>query len=132
MSVYVTDTHPLIWFATGKHVQLSRKVLRTFNAAVRGEALIYVPPFVLWEIAMLLRIGRIGLKEDYGDWAEHLIAQRGFDLADFSVQVATTAYRYPFLDPFDAVITATASAKDLPLITRDREISHSGLVEVFW
>ena len=132
MSVYVTDTHPLIWFATGKHVQLSRKALRAFNAAGRDEALIYVSAFVLWEIAMLLKAGRIGLKEDYGDWADRLIAQRGFDLASFSVQVASVAYRYPFVDPFDAVITATASAMNLPLITRDREISQSGLVEVFW
>jgi len=25
MSLYVTDTHPLVWYATGKHRQLSRK-----------------------------------------------------------------------------------------------------------
>jgi PIN domain nuclease of toxin-antitoxin system len=25
---------------------------------------------VLWEIAMLLKIGRIALQEPYGDWAE--------------------------------------------------------------
>ncbi len=72
MSLYVTDTHPLIWYATGKQAKLSAKALRAFNAATREEALIYVPPFVLWEIALLLKIGRITLKENYGDWAEHL------------------------------------------------------------
>jgi PIN domain nuclease of toxin-antitoxin system len=73
--VYVTDTHPLIWYATGKEGKLSANALRAFKAATREEALIYVPPFVLWEIAVLLKIDRIALNEDFGDWAEHLIAQ---------------------------------------------------------
>ena len=47
MSVYVADTHPLAWYATGKHQQLLHKVLRAFHAASDTEALIYVP--VLWE-----------------------------------------------------------------------------------
>lgn len=132
MSLYVTDTHPLVWYATGKHGQLSRKVLRAFNAADQEEALIYVPAFVLWEVAMLLKVGRIALRETYHDWAEHLMAQRGFDLATFSVEVATEAYYYPFPDPFDGVITATARVMDLPLITKDREIGESALVDIYW
>ncbi|HEX5085991.1 MAG TPA: type II toxin-antitoxin system VapC family toxin [Blastocatellia bacterium] len=132
MSLFITDTHPLVWYATGKHRQLSKKALRAFDAAIREEALIYVPAFVLWEIAMLLKVGRIELAEDYRDWAERLVAQRGFDLADFSVEIATEAYYYPFPDPFDGVITATAKVMDLPLITKDLEIGESRLVEIYW
>jgi PIN domain nuclease of toxin-antitoxin system len=132
MSLYVTDTHPLVWYATGKHRLLSRKALRAFEAANNDEALIYVPAFVLWEIAMLLKVRRISMEENYRDWAEHLMAQRGFDLADFSVEIAAEAFYYPFPDPFDGVITATAKVMDLPLITKDGEIGESGLVEVFW
>lgn len=61
MSVYVTDTHPLVWYATNTHRHLSRKARQAFEAAARAEALIYVPVFVLWEIAMLLKVGRIAL-----------------------------------------------------------------------
>jgi PIN domain nuclease of toxin-antitoxin system len=53
-------------------------------------------------------------------------------MADFNVDVATEAYHYPFPDPFDGVIAATAKVMDLPLITKDIEISESGLVEVYW
>ena len=35
-------------------------------------------------------------------------------------------------DPWDRFITATAMALDLPLITRDRRIRESGLVETIW
>jgi hypothetical protein len=55
--VYVSDAPPLIWYAAGAHRQLSRKALRVFNSASLAESLIYVPVFVLWEIAMLLKIG---------------------------------------------------------------------------
>lgn len=132
MSVYVTDTHPLVWYATNKQAKLSKKALSAFNAASREEALIYVPGFVFWEIAMLLKVGRISLQGAYGDWAEHLVAQPGFDLAPFSVEVTTEAYSYPFSDPFDGVITATAKVMDLALITKDRDISDSRLVDIHW
>ena len=132
MSVYVTDTHPLIWYASDTHRQLSRKALRVFNSASRAESLIYIPVFVLWEIAMLLRIGRISLREPYPVWVENLSSQRGFALPPLDVRVLSEAYSYPFADPFDSVITATAQVMDLPLITRDSVISDSGLVEIYW
>ena len=132
MSVYVTDTHPLVWYATGKHRQLSPKVLQAFHAASGAEALIYVPVFVLWEIAMLLKVGRIALQEPYGDWAEHLLAQPGFALAAVDVRMLAEAYYYPFPDPFDSVITATAKVMDLPLMTNDAEINASQLADVYW
>ena len=132
MSLYVTDTHPLVWFATGKHAKLSKKALRAFNSAAQGQSLIYVPAFVLWEVAVLLKIGRVALKEEYGEWAERLVAHPGFELAHFSVDVTSEAYSYPFVDPFDGIITATAKVMDLPLITKDIEIDESRLVEIYW
>ena len=94
--------------------------------------MIYVPVFVLWEIAMLLKVGRIALHEPYGDWAEHLLAQPGFALAAVDVRMLTEAHYYPFPDPFDSVITATAKVMDLPLMTNDAEINASQLADVYW
>ena len=81
---------------------------------------------------MLLKVRRIALQEPYGDWVEHLIAQRGFDVAPTDVQTITEAYCYPFPDPFDSVIAATAKVMDLPLITKDETISESQLVDIHW
>lgn len=44
----------------------------------------------------------------------------------------TEAYYYPFPDPFDSVITATARVLDVPLLTNDAEINASQLVDVYW
>ncbi len=99
MSVYVTDTHPLVWYATGTHRQLSRKVLRAFQGTSGDEALIYVPVFVLWEIAMLLKVRRIVLRESYGEWVESLLAQPGYALASADSRILTEAYAYPYCRP---------------------------------
>jgi PIN domain nuclease of toxin-antitoxin system len=48
------------------------------------------------------------------------------------ITVLSKAYSYPFTDPFDSVITATAQVLDLPLITKDTAISDSRLVEIYW
>jgi PIN domain nuclease of toxin-antitoxin system len=132
VSVYVTDTHPLIWYAASAHRQLSRKALGVFNSASLAESLVYVPVFVLWEIAMLLKIGRIALREPYPVWVENLSLQRGFALPPQDITVLSKAYSYPFADPFDSVITATAQVLELPLITKDTAISDSRLVEIYW
>ena len=39
---------------------------------------------------------------------------------------------YPFPDPFDSVITATATIMDLPLLTKDAEITASQLADIYW
>jgi PIN domain nuclease of toxin-antitoxin system len=130
--VYVTDTHPLVWYATGTHRRLSQQALRAFQDASGDQALIYVPAFVLWEIAMLLKVRRIVLHESYGEWIEHLLAQPGYALAPVEARILIEAYAYPFPDPFDSVITATAKVMDLPLLTRDTEINASHLAEVYW
>ena len=132
MSVYVTDTHPLIWYATDTHRQLSRKALGAFHAASQHESLIYVPVFVLWEITMLLKVGRIALQEPYPIWVEHLSSQRGFAIPPVDVTMLSEAYSYPFADPFDSVIVATAQVMDFPLITKDDLIRESRLVDIYW
>ena len=43
MSVFVTDTHPVVWFTLNKHRDLSPKVLAAFQAAAAGNGFIYVP-----------------------------------------------------------------------------------------
>jgi len=62
--MFVTDTHPLIWYSTGNHSPLSRRVTTAFQKAETAEALIYVPAVVFWEIALLENLGKIKLNED--------------------------------------------------------------------
>lgn len=61
-----------------------------------------------------------------------LVTHRGFALATVDIGILTTAYTYPFPDPFDSVITATAHVLDVPLITNDTAIHAAQVVDVYW
>jgi hypothetical protein len=43
MSVYVTDTHPSIYYAGRNNAQLSDRARDAFGQADRGEAFILIP-----------------------------------------------------------------------------------------
>jgi PIN domain nuclease of toxin-antitoxin system len=133
VAVYVTDTHPLIWYAAGKHANLSPRVLRVFDAAFANQSLIVIPSPVLWEISILVQHGRIKLREPFHHWAAALIAKRGIDLAALDLDVIAEAHRLTFHgDPFDRTIVATAKLMDLPLLTKDQKIVDANVVDIVW
>ena len=59
MAVYVTDTHPLLWYSTETYRKLSPRVLRLLERASRGEVLVWVPAMAIWEAGLLEEIGRV-------------------------------------------------------------------------
>lgn len=133
MAIQVTDTHPLLWYASGHHRKLSPRALRLFEAADRDRGLIYVPAVALWETALLTRRGRIALQDPFREWAERLFRKRGFDLASLDVSVIEAALALRFTDdPFDGAIAATALTLELPLITADGPIQRANVVETVW
>ena len=133
MAIYVTDTHPLIWFSTETYKKLSPEALRIFRKAAQAEALIWVPAMALWEAGLLERLKRVQFKPSFPRWAEALIAQPGFALAPLDEEVVNAALSMQYtLDVFDTAMVATARAKNLPLITKDAVISKSNAVEVCW
>ena len=133
MSVFVTDTHPLIWYTSGKHTRLSQRVVRIFDAAFADRALVVIPSAVFWEISLLLDHDKIKLREPFEHWAAALTARKGIDMAALGLDVIAEAHHLKFHgDPFDRTIVATAKLMDLPLITRDEMIVNSKLVDIAW
>ena len=133
MAIYVTDTHPLLWYSTKTYKKLSPKALRAFERASRGEALIWVPAMAIWEAGLLEKIRRIQFKPSFAAWAEALVSQPGFPFASMGVDFITQSLAItPNTDLFDTAIVATARHKNAPLITKDELITQSAAVEIFW
>lgn len=131
--MFVTDTHPLVWYSTRHYSLLSPKVLTAFRDTEAGESLIYVPAGVLWESAILLNKGTIRLPDGFERWANNLLKKPGFYVTNLDVSIISRSVGYNFnKDPFDRIIVATAVELDLPLITKDVAITESNLVEVYW
>ena len=132
MSLYVTDTHPLLWYLGGQNQKLSKKALRIFQNATNKRALICVPIVVVWEVAILLKAGRIRFRESFEQWTS-LLERLGYDFYPLEMDVLHEARHLMFTgDPFDTAIVATAKIRDLPLITKDERITSSREVEVAW
>lgn len=49
--IYVTDTHPFVFYAIGQAKKLGRKALRAFTQAERKRATIYIPTVCFFELA---------------------------------------------------------------------------------
>ena len=131
--MFVTDTHPLVWFSQGEFSRLSPKVLKSFEEAVSGQTVIYIPSVVLWETAMLNAKGKISLDDSFVDWADKLSLKECFHIVDLESRIISFAVGYGFNnDIFDKAIVATAVSMGLPLITKDVAISESELVEIYW
>lgn len=128
----VTDTHALVFYSAASK-KLSRAAKAYFEAAESGEANIYVPSVVLWELSLLMRGRKIDLGRSIRRFAADLFSNSSFQFVGLSDEHLFLAdEQRPNADPFDALICAVAFDLRLPLLTRDADIEASGLVKVIW
>lgn len=131
--MFVTDTHAIVWYSTGKISNLSTKVLQAFEKADSSESVIYIPAVVLWETAILQHLGKINLNVKFDYWAKSLLQKQGFELIPLELSIIANSVGYNFNnDIFDKVIVASAVEFELPLMTKDNAIIDSNLVEIYW
>jgi len=123
------DTHAVLWSAEGDD-RLGGSAAGLLKNLKAGEALISV--ITLLEIAMLAKKDRIKLAVSAEEYLRGI--QRNYPPLSISSEIAALAMDLdlPHADPFDRIIVATARHHDLPLLTRDKNISSSGVVRVVW
>ena len=128
----VTDTHPLLFHAAGGR-RLGRRARALFAAAEAHDAIIYVPIVVIWEVTLLARAVRINLHRPVRDFFGDLFSSPSYQVHPMdSGQVFDAGELRALRDPFDALVCAAARDLDLPLITRDSDLTDSRLVRAIW
>jgi PIN domain nuclease of toxin-antitoxin system len=110
----LVDTHLLLWIRAEPERLNSREQDILEIAQLR-----YVSIVVLWEIAILMSLGRIARQERFLDIPE------GFDLLPVQARHCRALLDLPqhHRDPFDRMLIAQAISEHLPLLTRDRAIA---------
>jgi len=108
----------LWWFAD--EGRLSRRAAREIAKA--GTVLVSAVSF--WEIATLLRKGRIALDSDVYVWIADLLREDHIAMAPLSAQAALDAGLLPDFpgDPADRLLYATAQELIVPMVTKDIKI----------
>lgn len=134
--MYVTDTHPFIWYLVEAYRKLSPTVRHIFDEAIiyRRTAIV-VPVAVLWEISLNMKPnpGNIQLALPYSDVFEQIFQVPTLIEEPVTRRIVARSHDLKFhTDPFDALIVATALEKDLPLITNDLLIHDKRPCELVW
>lgn len=130
MSRYVSDTHDLHWHLVGNN-KLSSTVRTIFAEADAGMHQILVPGIVLIECVYLVEKGRLERDRAEQLFQRLAVPDGSYAVAPLDLPVAEALWHVPrTLVPEmpDRIITATALAFSLPLITRDHMIQQSALV----
>ena len=126
------DTHAWFWWLDGSG-PLTRKVRTTLDAYpdTQRPALCAIS---LWEVALLVELGRVRLRQGFDEWIEVAAATETVRLFDVTPAVAKELLHLPrsfHRDPVDRLIVATARALDLAVLTDDGPIRRSGLVRLW-
>jgi len=131
--VFVTDTHPIVWYTTGEHRRLSARALRLFHQAVAGEVAIWVPVVVLWEWSLLIKTGKVVELASLEELVTARFHAQAMPVLELAAEDVLRAHTLRFsADPFDTMIVAMALREDHPLITRDSVIHERQPCPVVW
>lgn len=126
---YLLDTHVLLWWIAD-----SKRLTPQMRAIVKhisAENPIYLSDISLWEIAMLVGLGRVRLDRPLREWLELASAPPLVQVERITPAIAAATAELPesfHRDPADRVIVATAKLLGATLVTADKLIAKSGLV----
>lgn len=131
------DTHVLIWWANGDRDRLSIAASQRIDAAVRAddEQQLLVSAMSHWEVAMLVKRGRLALGIDTERWLRLIAEVPAVRLLplDPMVAMAATAIPEPFhADPADRFLVAQARSLGVPLVSADSKIRDYPHVQSLW
>jgi PIN domain nuclease of toxin-antitoxin system len=128
--VIVLDTHAWIWW------QMSpARLSEPARSAIDETDLFGVSAFSAWELAMLVKRGRLELDRDVKTWVRQALGQPRSVTIPVTPEIAVSATRLDaagLRDPADRVIYVTAVDAGARLISRDANMRGFDPARVVW
>ncbi len=130
MTVYMADTHSLIW-AFHKPNKLGENARRVFEEVANGEAKLLIPVIVLAEL--IFTIENKPVKADLDKILTAINNSPNIEFVDFDYESALKLRDLTAIpEMHDRMIVVSAILSNAVLITFDQTITESGVVEVIW
>lgn len=128
MRVPLLDTHACTWYVA-EPTKLERREIEALDAL---DSRPFISDLSLWEVATLVNLRRLDLQPSFEHWLSQATRPGVVRILPLTTEIAVelASLRGKFhRDPADRVIVATARTHRLPLLTRDKRILASGLVQ---
>ena len=129
----VADTHVILWDAL-QPKKLSAKARQAIAAGNQGAGII-VCDISLWEIAMLMKKGRIQVEADYLTFIRLVLQSNRYTLHQITPEIADLSVQLPpeiNKDPADRIIAATTMLTKGTLITADQNLQQAAGLSTLW
>jgi PIN domain nuclease of toxin-antitoxin system len=94
-----------------------------------------IASITLWELASLIDHGRVTVAGSVEGFLREIAHRPGLTVLDITPEIAALTVQFPpgFPNyPADRIIGATARAHALTLVTRDRRMQDSPLLQTIW
>ena len=129
----VLDTHVIVWRALQPE-KVPAKVLQAIEKEEKHRPL-RVCEISLFEIAMLMRRGRLDARLPFREFIDLILTASAYDLTGINPEIAGLAVEFPenvTKDPADRLIAATALFYKAQLVTADTNLRKSEIVTTLW
>lgn len=125
------DTCAFIWdaLAPGELSPAARAAIE------RAGSDLMVCDISFWEIALLVKKKRLEIDGTASDFITLALQARNFNIQEISPEIAELSVNFgPQIsnDPADRLIAASSLLENAPLVTADRNLRDSDLVETIW
>lgn len=121
MTPLLLDTCAVIWAI----LEPSRLSTHATSALENPNAIIYLLPTTVAEVACAIERGRLELTEHWKPWLRRHVAANGWTYLPIDAAIVEEAYSLPppfHDDPVDRLIVAAARLKHFTVITGDSKI----------
>jgi len=128
-NAYLFDTHALLFWNNREFV--SEGFITYFDDQAQ-KGCVYVSSISFWEIALLVKKGRVSMSDVHA-WKNEILSNTDIRLVEPSASEMIYSTLLPdyHKDPFDRLLIAQARQNNLVFVTKDKEIQQYE-VEVFW
>lgn len=126
---YLADTVAIIRHYS-KDGKLGTNAKQLLQAADRGEHIIYISIFTMVEIMFLSESHRIPI--DFQVTKQKIRESDNYMIVDLDIDIVDVCRDIHGLELHDRLIVATAKRYKVPILTSDRAITQSGIIEVIW
>jgi len=128
----ICDTHVLIFWQDNPQ-RLSTKAKQVIEESLGNNSLA-CSDISLWEIAMLMKSGRLRNDISAEQYMNDIILTMSLTVLPITPKIAVLSQQDLFIhkDPADRLIASTAIAHKVPLISADSKLQNIITLEVIW